>query len=138
DPKGKRTIIRRFPQFSRLPIELRLMIWVFAAWAPRLVKASWRSNFNVSVYKFMSGAVPGVLHVNLESRNTALKIFTQVPKFISFTGVEYKYKVDIMIYLNKLDTIYFLNRPPSFQFLGALRAIKRYFQLDHLAIPVEH
>lgn len=71
---------RIFKHFNKIPIELRLKIWQYAALSPRLIAAKWKTESNEirlqSFYELRAGRVPAVLQINQESRKVALRIFT--------------------------------------------------------------
>lgn len=58
-----------FPQFSELPLELRVQIWELAAFHKRIMEL----NYCIIDQAFVDcGPPPAVLHTNTESRGVAL------------------------------------------------------------------
>ena len=73
--RGPDFYMPKFPQFRRLPFELRLMVWEFAARVPRVVE------FNSCKKRFKLASrtsVPAFLHVNKESRNFGQQFYERI------------------------------------------------------------
>lgn len=117
-----------FKPFSRLPLELRNMIWAFAASQPRLIRATWSSQTDghgfSTLYTLATSSFPGTIHTCRESRTVALKHFRQVPKEVVFGGSVLKGK-KYGLWINfHADTFYFTNFPERAGFLKTLRRLK--------------
>lgn len=73
-----------FPQFPKLPPELRLKVWKLASFHTRNIPVNvhhqaipGRDNYGRTTYKFTSSCLPpAILHCTQESRNEALKSYT--------------------------------------------------------------
>lgn len=81
-----------FYLFSRLPIELRLRIWQFAA-HPRVIEIrSWgdtqRNQYTPIKYTVATHRLPPILHINSESRREALRIYKRVKIGVSTTVMD--------------------------------------------------
>jgi hypothetical protein len=99
-----------FPQFPRLPQELRLKIWDVVTDEPRAVAIRLIYDMNgIPTRGFRSPTpVPAALHVCMESRETALKKYE-----LSFSGHSAYYSLDYpaRIWFNfEKDMVYFRNR----------------------------
>jgi 2EXR family len=117
-----------FKFFSCLPIELRVIIWTFAANTPRLVRAKWASNteeikYSI-VYELSTSPQPGLFRACYESRNVAKKFYSIVPQHVVFHG-QILFKDTLWINF-KADTFYFTNFPERAGFLRTLRKLKGY------------
>ncbi|KAH6672996.1 hypothetical protein B0J14DRAFT_61388 [Halenospora varia] len=65
-----------FPQFSQLPVELRLKVWSFALNAPRVVEVTATFNHRPAFYSdSIITKIPSLFHVNHEAREAAVKTF---------------------------------------------------------------
>lgn len=73
---------QQFPRFPDLPVELRVMIWKYAAPARVIEIRSWgNSNTNPSApikYSISKHHFPSILHVCFESRSEGLKIYQKI------------------------------------------------------------
>ncbi|EPE32118.1 hypothetical protein GLAREA_12200 [Glarea lozoyensis ATCC 20868] len=67
-----------FPNFLKLPIELRVRIWAFSTPSPRVIELrTWKSTQSLSPLKISAGphSVPSILHACRESRAEGLRIY---------------------------------------------------------------
>jgi len=81
-----------FKLFSKLPVELRLRIWQFAA-HPRVIEIrSWgdtqRNQYTPIKYTVSPHRPPSILHINSESRREALRIYKRVKIGVSTTVMD--------------------------------------------------
>ncbi|KAN0102120.1 hypothetical protein V8E51_012630 [Hyaloscypha variabilis] len=73
-----------FPQFPKLPAELCLRIWYFAAHVPRTITLRGGHDFFLHL-KHNGHTIPAVLHTSHDSRIVALKFYQRYYNII-FTG----------------------------------------------------
>ncbi|KAE8452457.1 hypothetical protein EG329_000359 [Mollisiaceae sp. DMI_Dod_QoI] len=122
---------KKFKPFKKLPKELQLRIWALAM-EPRVIRAKYESVMTPSevyktIYRLSCGPVPKILHINHESREEALKRYTFVKSrgCVNSTGEE-SYMTEFGIYVNfDIDTIFFVNVPPTHNFLTWMRRFPR-------------
>ncbi|KAH7418273.1 hypothetical protein BKA64DRAFT_700805 [Cadophora sp. MPI-SDFR-AT-0126] len=95
---GATSSIPRFPQFRRLPLELRLIIWEDSARVPRVVELnSCQKRSKLS----SRTSVPAMLHVNKEARQVGSKYYEKISPYtldrnICFTFI--RWEVDIVLF----------------------------------------
>lgn len=71
---GKSKAATEFPNFSKLPLELRREVWRFAACIPRVIEV--RTRPASLSWATTASPAPAVLHVNQEARREALRVLT--------------------------------------------------------------
>lgn len=119
--------IRKFRNFRKLPIELRLKIWGMVVDVPRVIRAEWElAGYGKSCYHLFGGPVPGVLGANHESRNEALRKYTLVKNRLQSTKPLKGEKAKAgAVYVNfDVDTLYITKLPELFGFLNWLRRLQ--------------
>ncbi|KAF8855984.1 hypothetical protein BDZ45DRAFT_804489 [Acephala macrosclerotiorum] len=77
--------LETFHPFPKLPVELRLKVWKFVSFLPRIVDV-WSKNFSIKCYDYREALIPhymftrspppAILQICRESRNEALKHYT--------------------------------------------------------------
>ncbi|KAK6585863.1 hypothetical protein PZA11_000920 [Diplocarpon coronariae] len=149
---------RLFPQFPKLPPELRVRIWR-ALMLPRIIRGKWQSrrfrNINVSIYVLYAGAVPVTLSVDSESRFESQKHYSLVRCLLPLRPLpseerdgeklapapRQKYLFEVAsIWINcNIDTCFFHNLPSNFEFLSWLRRLSKP-QVGGLSVanPLRH
>jgi 2EXR family len=111
-----------FPQFTRLPPELRRMIWLLAAQIPRTIEVSQESVFIYKLFrmyrmskiitKFTGHITPAILSASQESRSTALEVYTKLHFNIYETNIRTPLSKQKTLYVNlNLDVLYLRNSP---------------------------
>ncbi|KAI9046594.1 hypothetical protein LZ554_009338 [Drepanopeziza brunnea f. sp. 'monogermtubi'] len=135
---------RRFPQFARLPPELRVRIWRLLM-LPQIIRAQWETvAFNethISIYWLFVGVMPITLRVCEESRQEAKKHYSLIrsrvplrsepteerdgerkPPASSVAQKTSKKNEKDKSHMQKLwvnfntDSCYFVNMPPGYEF----------------------
>ncbi|PQE17402.1 DUF890 domain protein [Rutstroemia sp. NJR-2017a BVV2] len=87
-----------FGMFSKLPAELKSMIWSFAIDTPQLVQFVCESGPDPTQYYFRAKyTVPAVLHICRDSRAQALKSYTPFLETTLLYPLYFNYKVDYML-----------------------------------------
>jgi len=126
------TRFTRFLWFPLLPLEIRLIIYKFAAHHPRLIRARWthiadETDYS-NVYELSNFVKPGLLEACRESRGVALKSFDKVPHHVLVSGKRFCER-DLWVNF-AVDTFYFTNFSDKHGFLSALRKIAKYNGVD--------
>ncbi|PVH86864.1 hypothetical protein DL98DRAFT_640545 [Cadophora sp. DSE1049] len=127
--RGPSFYILKFPQFARLPLELRLMIWEVSARVPRVVE------FNSCKKRFKLASrtsVPAILHVNKEARYIGLRQYEEISlydldKNVGFTFM--KWEIDIGLFTTSKALETFLSQQAS--------PVNPAFRCNSLAVRVE-
>ncbi|PBP20893.1 hypothetical protein BUE80_DR008353 [Diplocarpon rosae] len=135
---------RLFPQFRKLPPELRVRIWR-SLMLPRIIRGKWQSRrfckMNVSIYILYAGPVPVTLCVDSESRFESQKHYSLIrcllplrplpseerdgEKLAPAPRQEYLFEV-ASIWVNcNIDTCFFHNFPSNFEFLSWFRRLSK-------------
>jgi hypothetical protein len=121
-----------FPQFTRLPSELRRVIWLFAAQIPRTIEVSQESKFIYKLFrvyrmspiitKITGHITPAILSVSQESRFTALEAYTKIYFNIYETTVRTTLSKQKTLYVNlNVDALY-LRNTPQFMSINHIRS----------------
>jgi hypothetical protein len=142
-----------FPQFDKLPFELRSLIWLFAARIPRDIEITQYAHCSTPALLYpcreshahcsdittkIAGRTPALLHTCRESRAKALDIYD---KF----GLEYRKSVlrkpvlrrKVIIYFNPCTDVIYFKSEPHFNHIEPFRPLPttisphiRYMKLD--------